>query len=326
VQWFPLFALIGCMEYQQLAPNDADLPGETPLGDGPPDASTVPEGWGLDAWDLPSTATIDVIVYGDTSSSMTEELVTMGATVRPFIERLAETVPDWQLATVTGDTGCAVNGILRPETPDYEGLFAAAIVTAPSMPYGDIDEMGFQNTAMAVEASEPGGCNEGFVRGGLLHVIFISDENDESPGFDQDADYWRAYFDRIVAVHGDSVMITMSAVAGPSPDGCAGGGADAEPGEGYTGAVAATGGEFLSICSDWADDIDLLADAGTTRDTFALSDVPIPESLEVWLDGALVPAASRWTYDVAPNAVVFLVDPPHAGQRLDILYQVVETP
>ena len=323
--WFPLIALIGCMEYEQLAPNDGDLPVTTPAGGfGPPEASTIPEGWGMDAWDLPTSTTIDVIVYGDTSSSMTEELVTMGRTVRPFIERLAETVPDWQVATVTGDSGCAVNGILRPETPDFEALFADAIVTAPDMSGlpADIDEMGFQNTATAVEESEAGGCNEGLVRGGLLHLIYISDENDESPGFDRDTDYWRDYFDRIVDVHGDSVMITVSAVAGPSPDGCVGGGADAEPGDGYVEAVAATGGGFLSICTEWADDIDLLADAGTIKDTFPLTDVPIVDSLQVWLDGVLVPPLSRWTYEPGPNAVVFPTSPPKPGQRIDILYRV----
>src|SRR5690242_13957702 len=106
MRWLPLFALIGCVEYSSLSPAGNDLPVVTPAGgSGPPSASTLPEGWGMDAWDLPSSSTIDVIVYGDTSSSMTEELVTMGDAVRPFVDRLAETVPDWQLAAVTGDTG-----------------------------------------------------------------------------------------------------------------------------------------------------------------------------------------------------------------------------
>lgn len=326
MRWLPLLALMGCMEYTQIASNARDLPSETPPGqtgsDEPPQGSTIPEGWVVDTWELPAASTIDVIVYGDTSGSMSEELVTMGQTVRPFIERLAATVPDWQLATVTGDTGCAVNGILRPETPDYEELFADAIVTAPDMGSVDIDEMGFQNTAIAVEESLPGGCNEGLVRGGLLHLIYVSDENDESPGFDDDPDYWRDYLERIEDVHGDGRMITISAVTGPAPDGCEGGGAEAEPGYGYVEAIAATGGELLSICSEWTDDIDLLADAGTTQDTFPLSDPPAPGSISVWLDGEQVSAADRWSYDGDRNAVVFLSNPPGPGQRVDVLYKV----
>lgn len=314
MRFLPLVTLaLGCMEYNQSSFFENGVPAGTDDG-GPPAWNEIPDGWGLDAWDLPSDDTIDVVVYGDTSSSMSEELQTMGQAVKPFVERLATHVEDWQLAVVTGNTGCAVNGILTPSTPDFEGRFADGIVTPPADT--DEDEMGLQNVAIGVERSGPGDCNDGMIRGGLLHLIFVSDENDESPGFDQREDYWRDWFDRIVAVHGDPGAITISAVAGPTPDGCEG----ADPGFGYDLAVDGTGGEFLSICDDWANQIELLADAPAFRDVFPLTDVPIVASLQVWVNAAEV--TSGWGYDAQRNAVIFSADPPAAGDRVDILYDV----
>ncbi|MEQ1502276.1 MAG: hypothetical protein ABMB14_08590 [Myxococcota bacterium] len=310
-----LFAAIGgCVEYESHSNVDPNLGVDD--GAGPPDPADVPEGSWLDAYDLPPADVIDVIVYGDTSSSMQEELQTMGSVVREFVDRLAENVSDWQLAAVTGNTGCAVNGILTPATPAFEDLFADGIVTPPADT--DEDEMAFQNTAIAVEQSGPGQCNDGLVRGDLLYLVYVSDENDESPGFDSgDADYWRGYYDRIAAIHGNPAAIVMSAVAGPVPLGCIG----ADPGQGYDRAVAATGGEFLSICTDWASKIDLLADAGTIRDHFPLTDVPDPATIEVWVDAVARPAGD-WEYRPAGNEVVFVANPPHPGDKVDILYAI----
>jgi hypothetical protein len=316
----------GCIEYSPKGDIDPGgltaLEETTPGGpgqDAPP--VTVPEGHVLDTFDLPAAGgAIDVIVFGDTSGSMDEELETLGATITPFVERLAEQVSDWQLAAVTGDVGCAVNGILTPSTPDFARKFAEGIVTPTASE--DMEEMGFLNTAIAVEEAD-GGCNDGLVRGDLLHVIYVTDENDESPGYEDDDDYWTAYFDRIAAVHGNPQSIVLSAVAGPVPGGCGGDGDDdegADAGEGYDRAVEATGGEFLSICSDWADDIDLLVDAGTTRDRFGLTEEPVPDTIEVWVNGVAAPEAD-WEYRAAENEVVFVANPPRAGDRVDVTYE-----
>ena len=311
-------SLVACVEYEPAGGFGYGGSTDTAL---PPGLSDVPEGSALDAFDLPRDGTIDVIVFADNSSSMEEELRTLGETITPFVDRLASQVADWQLAAVTGNTGCAGSGVLDPASPDFAATFADAVTT----PTGDEpeDEMAFQNVAKVVENSGPGDCNEGLVRGGLLHLVFVSDENDESPGFDDDTDYWRTYFDRIAAVHGDPDSIVISAVAGPTPGGCEREAEDAEaaPGEGYDAAVAGTGGEFLSICDDWANQMDILADAGTVRTEFPLSEVPEPGTLQVWVN-QLVRPATDWTYDEAGNRVVFVHDAPHPGDRVDLLYEI----
>jgi len=310
---FPVLAL-GCVEYGAFGTTGGGF-GTTDGSDSPGVGIDVPDGQGQDSWDLlPSSSSIDVIFYGDTSTSMNAELSSMGQNVSTFIDRMAAFVPDWQLATVTGDEGCAINGILTPETPNYAGLFADAIVQPPHNISGD--EMGLLNVALAVEQAVPQGCNEGLIRGGTLHVVFISDENDESPGHTESVDYWESYADRVTAVHGDPSQVVMSAVAGPAPGGCYG----AEPGFGYHEAVEATGGEFLSICEDWENNLDILADAGVTRSTFILSQLPVEETIQVWRNAAQVPA-SDWLYLPLVNAVL-LDPPPQGGDRIDVTYEL----
>lgn len=311
--------LVGCVEYDPIGGVDPDGTLDEELPGGPPSEGDIPEGSALDAYDLPQADSIDVLVYGDNSSSMEEELQTLGETITPFVERLAEQVADWQLAAITGNTGCSGSGILTPGTADFAGQFANAITTASGDE--DQDEMAFQNVALVVENSGPGTCNDGLIRGGLLHLIFVSDENDESPGFDGSTDYWREYWDRVVAIHGNSGAIVISAVAGDTPGGCAIGDATADPGDGYDVAVAETGGEFLSICSDWASQIDLLADAGTVRTEFELSETPVPGSIQVWVNQTLR-GAGDWMYEPAGNKVVFLLNPPSPGDQVDVLYEV----
>jgi hypothetical protein len=248
---------------------------------------------------------------------MTEELVTMGQNVTRFLDRLAGNVPDWQLGVITGNTGCAVNGVLTPDMSSAPSKFADAIVTPPADT--DEDEMGLQNVAIGVEKSGPGGCNDGLVRGDTLHLVFVSDENDESPGFDTSEDYWESYVDRITAVHGDPGRVFVSAVAGPVPDGCDG----ADPGWGYAEAIAGTSGELLSICDNWPDQLEVLADVGTTQSVFTLSDLPVVASLQVWVNTELASAAD-WRYDAVRNAVIFEKNLPHPGDKVDILYDVAE--
>jgi hypothetical protein len=270
----------------------------------------IPDGWVQDAFEGTSTSSVDVVVFADTSGSMTDELVTLGQTVQPFVERLAERVDDWQLAAVTGDTGCAVSGILTPNTPDYADRFAVAIVLPVGSEFSA--EMGLQNVTLVVENSGPGTCNEGLVRGGTLHAIFVTDENEESPGYDRAPDYWRDWFDRMADAHGDPSQVQLSAVAGPTPNGCFG----ADPAFGYDAAVAATGGEFLSICDDWASQIDIIADTVGLQSRFELTHTPVESTIQVWVDDD----ETDFTYEVAANTIV-LDEPLEPGATLIVLYQ-----
>lgn len=314
----PLLFLIACSDYE-FTPEPETSEGETGTPEETVPEETVPdESTQTDVWDLAEVAGIDVLFFGDTSGSMAVELGTLGGQVTTFVERLATYTNRWQLLTVTGPSGCGVGGVITPSTPDYAALFSAGITTPPGE--DDVDEWGLYNSQQAVLESEEGGCNEGFVRDDArLHVIFISDEDDNSPGWDQgDEDYWQQYTDAIVAAKGDANQVVFSGVIGPIPDGCEG----AEPGSGYGEAIATYGGEVLSICDAWYDNIDLLVDASVAWPIFHLTEVPLEESLQVTVNNES--RTTGWIYNAEDNVIVFGSDIPTIGDNVWVSYTLVE--
>lgn len=323
-----LFAtlLAACSEYGMIKAIPADS-GETPMDSDPvqdsgapevdrPDNVGAPLEEQLDQWNLEDLTRTDLVFFGDTSGSMSVELTTMGSQILTFLDGLSVYTGDWQLMAVTGPDGCGVGGVLTPETPDYATLFANGLLTAPGA--DEVDEWGLYNVAMAVEQTDEAECNAGFLRDDArLHVVVISDEDDNSPGWDSgDAGYWAEYVDALFARKSSPALVRVSGIIGPVPDGCA----EAEPGTGYAEAIEATGGVTLSICEDWTLGIGSLVEATVQHDTFALSRAPQPSTLEVFVNG--VERAEGWAYDVTENAVVFSADIPVAGDTVEVTYLV----
>lgn len=316
--WFPLLILVGCNEYGlkeerpiEAPPEDTGEPAPPePVDSDPPEPETA-----LDTWDL-SEVPVDLLFFGDTSGSMAEELTTMGEKIGELTAGLAAYTDDWQLLAVTGPTGCGVNGVLTPETENYADLFAAGILTAPG--YEDEDEWGLYNVAAAVGLVDDGECNAGFIRADArLHVIFISDEDDNSPGWDSgDTAYWQPYVDQVMALKPNAEDVRFSGVIGPVPDGCTG----AEPGTGYADAIDYTDGALLSICDAWYSEIDELVDISVAQRVFTLSQTPVVETLSVVVNE--VPVSLGWAYDASQNAVVFSANEPKTYDRVAVAYEV----
>ncbi len=271
------------------------------------------------------TGDADIIVYADTSTSMQDNtLETVASSVEVILARLGEADVNWQVLAVTGPDGCGQNGIITDETEDWQNKFAEGIRLPPEPQFDEngvdlsVDEWGLFNAQAAVDASAPGGCNEGFLRDDAhLHVVYISDEDDNSPGFDgTDPEYWRPYVDAVVASKADPAFVHLSAVTGPAPVGCS----FADYGRGYVEAVNSVEGELLSICDDWAFEADALADTSVTRDSFTLKDPPIEGSIRMFVDG--LERIGGWTHDPELNEVVFASDLPFAGQEVRATYDV----
>lgn len=282
--------------------------------DPPPNTDPVTESFVIDE------APADILFYADTSDSMRRHLDLLVDNIDLFTERLDNLASDWQLLAVTSPTGCNNGGILTPDTAEWQQAFEDGITRKPTTAIEE-DEWGLRNVANAMLESN-GGCNTGFLRSDTpVHIIFISDENDESPGWDTRPDsYWSDYVDDIIAAKGDANQVTISVIGGDVPDGC---GVDdptipsAEAADGYAEAAQATGGEFLSICDGWEADIDLLADSSVTRDTFVLLGTPDPATLSVMVDGV---EATTWAWLPAENAVYFTSNAPTGGQVVDITF------
>jgi len=260
---------------------------------------------------------VDVLFFGDTSGSMTEELLTLSDEITVFLDRLDQNVKDWQLLAVTGPEGCGLHGVIDGQDLDPDRLFAEAITTPPGEDL--VDEWGLYSATSALLQTGPGDCNEGFLRdSSLLHVIFVSDEDDNSPGWNQgDPEYWQAYLDTMIRIKGEADQVILSAVTGPNPEGCFG----AEPGVGYNEAVAWTEGELLSICDDWSNEIGILADAGLLHQAeFILIDTPIESSIGVSVNGDSVPTG--WIYEPDSQSVLFTDEAPVTGDHVRVTYYV----
>jgi hypothetical protein len=119
--------------------------------------------------------------------------------------------------------------------------------------------------------------------------------------------------------YADPAMLKLSAVAGDYPTGCG----TAEAGTGYYEAVSATGGVFLSICSNWSTNVDVLADISIEGLVeFELSATPDPSSITVFVDG--VQWLIDWHYDATLNQIVFDTELSE-GAAIEVNYGVLVT-
>ncbi len=264
-------------------------------------------GYFTDFWEIPSDPPTDIFFAVDQSCSMDDDIATLSSNFSSFIGQLSSYSNDWQIIVGNGDDGCNDSGILTPGTSGYTSAFQSAVWASG----GAYTESLLSVAANAAEAAN-GGCNNGFMRAGaMLHMILVSDEPEQS------WDSWGNLVTRIQNAKGNPGMVKISAIAGPYPGGCG----SADPGSGYHEAVAATGGVFLSICSNWASPSNLatLASASINQSNFELTRSAVGATIEVYVNGALR-SAGTWSYNASTNTVT-LADPvPGEGDEVQIDY------
>ena len=203
--------------------------------------------------------------------------------------------------------------MLRPSQPDFITRFQYGVSDGSDGAWGFFyTEAGLTVTSEAIEMTDAGECNYGFMRpDAMLHIIMVSDEPEQSPMA------WNHYVDKVVAKKGSAANVKFSAIAGDYPvSSCA----SAEPGTGYYEAVTATGGIFLSICSDWSDPgtLSMLAAASVQQSAFELSATPVPVSVRVFVNGN--ERLNGWYFDGPTNTVYFESGIPDEGDLIRITY------
>ena len=198
-----------------------------------------------------------------------------------------------------------------------ESTYSALFTSAVSSGGGGHTESLLTVAANAIENTDSGECNSGFLRpDAMLHLILVSDEPEQSAYTSGQS--WDDLTQQIIDKKGSSGMVRISAIAGPVPSGCG----SADPGSGYSEAVAATGGVFLSICSDWASPSNLsqLAEASVNQDTFVLTRAAAVDTIVVYVNGQL---RSDWDYDASGNSVSVNGGVPTEGDTVEISYSVL---
>jgi hypothetical protein len=267
-----------------------------------------------DSFEVPVDPPSDILFAVDQSCSMDDDQSNLVSNFGQFITQLSGYSNDWQIVVSNDDDGCNRSGILRPSMG--ASAYTSAFSTAVRGGGGNHTESLLTVGAAAVEATNAGQCNYGFMRPeAMLHLILVSDEPEQSAY--TSGQTWDQLVSRMIAAKGSASMVRVSAIAGPVPSGCS----SADPGTGYAEAVAATGGVFLSICSNWASpsNLALLAEASINQDTYALTRVPVPSTIEVYHNGTLR-SASDWTYDAGANSVTIVTNVPTEGDTVDITY------
>lgn len=261
-----------------------------------------------DHFEVPVDPPADILFFVDQSCSMDDNARELASNFSSFIGQISNYTTDWRVAVVTHDDGCNNNGILTASTSDYEGKFSDAVVEG-SDSTDNYTEAGLYMTEKAIQSTDPGECNAGFLRPtALLHIIMVTDEPEQSP------QNWDYYVDSVIAKKGNAGLVKYSAVAGDVPGGCA----TADAGTGYYDAVQYTGGEFLSICSQWSTNVGILANASVEQEVFTLTADAVEPTLQVEVNGSS--RTSGWRYDAQTHSVIFETNIPGEGDVIDITY------
>lgn len=267
-----------------------------------------------DTWEVPTDPPADILFFVDQSCSMDDDQRALADNFSSFIGALSTYTTDWHVLVANDDDGCGY-GVLTASTANYADKFSTMVKKGGGL----WTEAGLYVTSAAVDKTDGGECNASFLRAdALLHVINVSDEPDQSPG------YWQTFVDAMIAKKGDAAHVRVSSVAGPVPGGCSDRDNSADPGTGYNEAASYTGGEFLSICGNWSSHVKSLAATSILVDTFTLSKKPDSSSIVVYTNGTK--RSSGWSYDSSSNSIVFdESSAPKEGATVEATYRMMGT-
>ena len=266
-------------------------------------------GENLDLFEQALKSATDILFIVDNSCSMAEEQTNLSDNFTAFAEELEVLDVDFQVAVITTDNPVFRGDILDNNTRDLVGEFVPQAVAGTG---GSGNEMPMEMSYQASQRGADAGPGSTFLRDdAVLAHIYVSDEPDSSP------DSWANYLAYSQTLKSDTDLFIAHAISGDWPTGC---GSASATNNVYETTVA-TGGLYLSVCAtDWASHLKALVDSSTLDlSSFELSDVPVPSSIEVSVDGSI--QTSGWSYDLGDNSVNFDDDHiPAGGSTIEVYY------
>ncbi|MBX2801460.1 MAG: choice-of-anchor D domain-containing protein [Myxococcales bacterium] len=266
-----------------------------------------------ETFEVQENPSADILFAVDKSCSMNEEARNLGIAFEDFITEIDQVTNDWRIGVVTKDHGCFNRGVITAKTPNYENVFLDAVSGFQPFADDDLTEALLELVDISLRQTGPAGCNAGFVRGNaVLHVVAVSDEPEQS------GQPWSHWITRWQNEMSDPNLVMVSAVVDSDTSGDCG-----QYGTEYIPAAQGTGGVVLDVCtSAWGNHASALGVAtANSLDTFLLSALPDPTTLEVTFDGKPAPARA-WSYDDTRNAIVLNGDLP-AGTEVGVNYQSI---
>lgn len=251
-------------------------------------------------WENPVDPPSDIIFSVDQSCSMSDDATLLASSFSTFIGQLNNYSTDWQIIVANNDNGCTNSGILTPNTSNYQNTFSSAVQSGG----GSYTESLLTVVRNAVDMTDPGECNAGFMRqNAMLHIIMVSDEPEQSGGTYSD------FINQIISKKGNPDNVRMSVIV-------------AESSGRYISSANDTGGLTFSIFNgSWssANNLQLLAQASVIADKYDLDYPAVESTIQVFVNGYAV--SSNWYYDTAQQAVFFDSDyAPQEGDNIRVTY------
>ena len=263
----------------------------------------------VDVFEQEETIRADIMFVIDNSGSMNDDQTNLSSNISNFISALDSTGADYQIGVITTDSASFVGDVVTWSDADRVTELASQISMGT---YGHAYEKGLQYAEEATSSGGDATVSSGFIRSdSIFSIVFVSDEDDFSTGSISD------YVTHFESLKTDPDQSMVHAIVGDDPSGCG----TASAGTRYIDVADQTDGLFFSICdTDWGANLQALAIGATTnRITFPLSDDPIVDTIEVFVEG--VQETSTWTYDHGINAIIFDASlAPEGGQIIEVEY------
>ncbi|MCO4744747.1 MAG: choice-of-anchor D domain-containing protein [Proteobacteria bacterium] len=274
-----------------------------------------------DSFTMPTELPVDIVFAVDQSCSMGTILTNNTNNFSTFINTINSVTQDWRIGVLSNDGGCFTGGWIHSGTSNFPAAFNNA-VWQDSDGGGSWSERLFTLTESSFNQMGSG-CNAGFMRSGaLLHVVFVSDEYEQTAGSTGGASARASTFHgNLINAKGSASLVKASGIIcpGTSSSSCPSGSPDGSN-HGYVDAVNLTGGVQLDITStDWGASVEELATASLVAlGRFELTQSADPSVVGVQVDGS---TWTDWHYDMATNSIVFDSLPP-AGAAITVTYGV----
>lgn len=255
----------------------------------------------LDVWTQPERdGDVDILWVLDNSGSMSEEHDSLATHAEAFTGTLSAADLEFRLGLVNtdpADAGRLLGPVIDEASADPTGTFVSAVTGAGVR--GDREEQGF---AAAIAGADHGTTPDFARTDADLQVVIYSDEDDAGELAVDD------FLDQLQGTRSARTVV-VNTVVGDAPAGCASSVAAADPGLRYHEARLATEGVRESICTTDMDAV-LQRLANSTiglNASFGLSELPLLNTLEVMVDGVVIPRRDTdgWRYSGLDNSLVF---------------------
>jgi len=280
-----------------------------------------------DTFHQPNEAKADILWVVDCSGSMGEEQQLLSDTASSFITNAVNRGANLHIGVTSTDMEDSNHqGQLQgnPKVISTDNPQAAISQFEDNVMLGTYcsgTELGLLPMQTALTEPLISGANAGFLRSDArLIVVFLSDEEDQSPGAID------SYVDALAGVKNNNPsMYTAFAIVGNCPGGCSSlETGDASEGCRYTDFAREVEGVTASICySDYSAVTTAIVDESLSfPDTFLLSAAPQINTLQVRVNNQLLSYNVQYTFDEETNAV-YLNTAPAAGATVSISYQAL---